>query len=206
MTRDPFGVSGLTIVDRFGVWLSQRAISKHLPRRQDLDVLEIGCGFHARNLIALRSRTRHAVGVDFRVSDEAKQADRVQFIEGPIELVTADIGAASFDAVLLISILEHLGDPLAVLQGCHDWLRPHGVLLVNVPTWRGKAVLEFSAFRLGTSPRNEMDDHKMYYDKRDLWPLLVKAGFLPSRVHMRYHKCGLNLFAVAHKGVCESSS
>jgi hypothetical protein len=44
-----------------------------------------------------------------------------------------------------------------------------------------------------------MDEHKMYYDKRDLWPLLVKAGFLPSKISMRYHKFGLNLFAVAKK-------
>ena len=41
-----------------------------------------------------------------------------------------------------------------------------------------------------------MEDHKMYFDKRDLWPLLVKAGFLPSRIKaLRYHKFGLNLFS-----------
>ena len=73
------------------------------------------------------------------------------------------------------------------------------MLLVNVPTWRGKAVLEFSAFRLSTSPAVEMNDHKMYYDKRDLWPLLVRAGFLPSAIRLKNHKFGLNLFAAARK-------
>jgi hypothetical protein len=70
---------------------------------------------------------------------------------------------------------------------------------VNVPTWRGKYFLELTAFRLGLSPNGkiEMDDHKMYYDKRDLWSLLVKAGFAPGRIHLHYHKFGLNLFAVA---------
>ena len=51
-----------------------------------------------------------------------------------------------------------------------------------------------SAFRLGTSPALEMDDHKMYYDARDLWPLLVRAGFKPSGIQLSYHKFGLNLF------------
>jgi hypothetical protein len=37
----------------------------------------------------------------------------------------------------------------------------------------------------------------MYYDKRDLWPLFIRAGFKPSEVKLRYHKFGLNLFAVA---------
>jgi hypothetical protein len=44
-----------------------------------------------------------------------------------------------------------------------------------------------------------MDDHKMYYNKRDLWPLLVRAGFKPSLIKLRYHKFGLNLFAVAQR-------
>jgi len=200
LKRDSFGMHRLTLVDRFGVWLSQRAISRHLPRRQDLDVLELGCGFLAKNLVALQPRIRRAVGVDFKISDEIKQSTRIQFIEGPIEQATSQLPHNGFDAILLISVLEHLWDPLGVLHGCHDWLRPGGVLLVNVPTWLGKGFLEFSAFRLGTSPKNELDDHKTYYDKRDLWPLLVKAGFAPSRIRMNYHKFRLNLFAVARKG------
>jgi hypothetical protein len=44
-----------------------------------------------------------------------------------------------------------------------------------------------------------MDDHKMYYDPRDLWPLLVRAGFRPSAIRLHRHKFGLNLFAAATK-------
>jgi SAM-dependent methyltransferase len=196
-SRDPYGAKPLSVVDRFGVWLSQRAIETNLPKRTPLDVLEIGCGFGAKNLVALQPKLRRGVGIDFAISENAKKTERLEFIEGPIEAATAALEPRSFDAILFISVLEHLWEPLTVLRGCREWLRPGGVLLVNVPTWRGKALLEFSAFRLGTSPKCEMDDHKMYYDKRDLWPLLVKAGFAPSRIHMHYHKFGLNLFAVA---------
>ena len=90
-------------------------------------------------------------------------------------------------------------DAPSALEGVGRLLRPGGVLLVNVPTWRGKRFLEFSAFRLGLSPKVEMDDHRMYYDKRDLWPLLVRAGFQPSRIRLFYHKFGLNLFGVIAK-------
>ena len=197
--RDPFGSKPLTVVDRFGVWLSQRAIGKHLPKRNALDVLEIGCGLHAKNLVALQPKLRRGVGVDFKVSDAAKRIERLDFIEGPIEAASARIAPDSFDAVLFISVLEHLWDPVTALRDCRGWLRPDGVLFVNVPTWRGKAFLEFSAFRLGLSPKSEMDDHKMYYDKRDLWPLLVRAGFRPSRLRLKYHKFSLNLFATAQK-------
>jgi hypothetical protein len=49
------------------------------------------------------------------------------------------------------------------------------------------------------TPKVEIDDHKMYYDKRDLWPMLVRAGSKPSQIRLRSHKFGLNLFAAARK-------
>jgi SAM-dependent methyltransferase len=103
------------------------------------------------------------------------------------------------DVVLLISVLEHLLEPQFVLQSAWRLLKPSGLLLVNVPTWVGKRFLELSAFRLGLSPKVEIDDHKMYYGKRDLWPMLVRAGFRPSEIKLEYHKFGLNLFAAARK-------
>lgn len=60
-----------------------------------------------------------------------------------------------------------------------------------------KPILELSAFTFGTSPACEMDDHKMYYSKRDLWPLLVKAGFKPSRIRLNYQHAFMTLFAAA---------
>ena len=78
-------------------------------------------------------------------------------------------------------------------------LSPGGVCLLNVPSWRGKRFLELSAFRLGLSPRDEMDDHKRYYDRRDLWPMLIEAGFARSKVKIKYHKFRLNLFARAER-------
>ena len=68
-------------------------------------------------------------------------------------------------------------------------------MLLNVPTWRGKRALELSAFRLGLSPAEEMDDHKWYFDPRDLWLMLVRAGFRPSEIRCHRHKFGLNTFA-----------
>ena len=83
-------------------------------------------------------------------------------------------------------------------------LVPGGVCLINVPSWRGKRYLELSAFKLGFSPKSEMEDHKMYYDVRDLWPLLVQAGFLPSRIQCFTHKLGLNTFAACTSGGSET--
>jgi SAM-dependent methyltransferase len=196
-STESYGQHGVTRVDRLGVWLSQRAIRRRLPARANLDVLELGCGYRATQLFALKHRIGHGTGVDFQIAAELHQAKGFTFYEGPIEATLPKLDNASFDAVLLISVLEHLREPQAALESSWHLLRPGGVLLINVPTWRGKTFLEFSAFRLGLSPKTEMDDHKMYYSKRDLWPLLTRAGFRPSEIRLAYHKFGLNLFAAA---------
>ena len=67
---------------------------------------------------------------------------------------------------------------------------------VNVPSWRGKRFLESRRSGSGLRPAEEMDDHKTYYDPRDLWPLLVRAGFRPHDIRCFTHKFGLNTFAV----------
>jgi 2-polyprenyl-3-methyl-5-hydroxy-6-metoxy-1,4-benzoquinol methylase len=198
-THESYGQKELTAVDRFGVWLSQRAIRRELPHRADLEVLDLGCGFRATQLVALAPRLKRGVGVDFQIAPELAGLDKFTFHQGTIQEALLTLTGQSFDAVLMISVLEHISDPLFVIEATRSLLKNSGVLLINVPTWRGKGFLELSAFRLGLSPKVEMDDHKMYYDKRDLWPLLVRAGFKPSGIKLRYHKFGLNLFAVARR-------
>ena len=196
---ESYGQEKLTFVDRLGVWLSQRAIKRELPDRSDLEVLELGCGYRATQLVALENRLKRGVGADFQIAPELATRQKLTFYQSTIEDALARLRRETFDAVLVISVLEHLPDPFLVLEAVRELLKPSGVVLINVPTWCGKSFLEFSAFRLGLSPKTEMDDHKMYYDKRDLWPLLVRAGFKPSLIKLRYHKFGLNLFAVARR-------
>jgi SAM-dependent methyltransferase len=148
-----------TMVDRLGVWLSQRAIGRYLPRRNDLEVLELGCGYHATQLIALNHKLKRGIGVDFQIAPELHALERFTFHEGTIEETLPKLENEMVDVVMLISVLEHLDEPLFAMQSAWRLLKPSGLLLTNVPTWLGKRFLEFSAFRLGLSPKVEMDDH-----------------------------------------------
>jgi len=196
--HESYGQQGLTLVDRFGVYLSVRPVTNVIARYSNARILDIGCGYHARLLQGLAPRIGTGVGVDVSINPGLRAHPKLQFVEQSAEDAMATLSAGErFDVVMMVSVLEHLWEPQAILASCHGLLRPGGSLIVNVPTWRGKTFLEFSAFRLGTSPAIEMNDHKMYYDKRDLWPLLVRAGFAPQGIAMKYHKFGLNLFATA---------
>jgi SAM-dependent methyltransferase len=193
-----YGQNGLTVVDRFGVFLSRRPILDVIGRYRTPDVLDIGCGYEATLLRGLAPRIRTGVGIDSGVSDAAKAVPKLRFLEGTAEQMLPGLEPGTFDVVLMISVLEHLWEPLEPLRQSRRALRPGGALVVNVPNWRGKELLELATFRLKVSKTADgLDDHKTYYDKRDLWPLLVKAGFKSSEIRMKYHKFGLNLFAVA---------
>ena len=187
---------GTTVVDRFGVWLSARQIRRHTGGLAGRRVADLGCGFEATFARTVLDEAERVVLVDVTLADDLKAHPKVDATEGDLLTAVGKLPPASLDVVLIVSVLEHVWQPLEVMAGIRRALRPGSVCLVNVPSWRGKRYLEFSAFRLGLSPAREMDDHKMYYDVRDLWPLLVRAGFTPQHIRCFPHKFGLNTFAV----------
>ncbi len=185
-----------TPVDRFGVWLSARQIRRYVPTFAGKRIGDFGCGYKAAFARTVLGEVDHAVLVDVALADDLKQHPKVQAIEGVLPDALAGLPSGSLDVVMVVSVLEHVTEPQRLLSEAHRLLAPGGVALINVPSWRGKKYLELSAFKLRLSPAAEMDDHKMYYDVKDLWPLLVAAGFRPSRIDCFSHKLGLNTFAV----------
>jgi len=185
-----------TVVDRFGVWLSARQIRRYTGSLVGKQLADLGCGYQATFVRTVLPELEKAVLVDFALAEDLKSHAKVTALEGILPGALGQVPSASLDIVLCISVLEHLWNPLPALQECFRIVRPGGVCLFNVPSWFGKRFLEYSAFRLGLSPKDEMDDHKTYYDVKDLWPLLVRAGFLPSNIRCFSHKFGLNTFAV----------
>jgi 2-polyprenyl-3-methyl-5-hydroxy-6-metoxy-1,4-benzoquinol methylase len=185
----------LTVVDRFGIWLSARRVHREAGSVAGRSIADFGCGYQARIARTLASGAASLTLVDVAVAEEARCLPNTRAIEGELPEALEELSNASLDLVLCLSVLEHLWKPESMLAECRRVLAPGGLLLVNVPSWRGKRFLEFSAFRLRLSPPDEMNDHKRYYDPRDLWTLLRAAGFLPSEIRCVRHKFGLNTFA-----------
>lgn len=200
MRKTSFGEnSPLSFMDRVGIGLSNRKvinIIQKMPKKPT--VLDIGCGYNASLLKTLSPAIAQGYGIDISTKG-GESFDNLKFMNGPLEQTINDFEASSIDVVLMISVIEHLADPLPILNRCYAILNEGGLFIANVPTWRGKLILELLAFSFHLSPEDEMNDHKMYYDIRDLWPLLIKAGFKPSNISLKYHKCGFNLFSICRK-------
>ena len=197
MRRRAFGEGHtLTAVDRFGIWLSARQIRRWTGSLAGKDIADVGCGYNATFVRTVLREIRHATLVDLSLASDLRASPKVTALERRLPEGLDDVPDASIDVAMCVSVLEHLTDPEKAIVSLRRITRPGGVCLLNVPSWRGKRFLEFSAFRLGMSPAEEMNDHKAYYDPKDLWPMLVRSGFLPQDLRVFRHKFGLNTFAV----------
>ena len=191
-----FGQSGsLSVADKFGIWLSGYRVRKEVGDFSRKAIGDFGCGYQAQFTRTILDEVASATLVDVALADDLKSNPKVRAIEGSLPDALRAIESNSLDVVMCVSVLEHLWHPDVALAEFHRILSPGGTCVVNVPSWLGKRFLELSAFRLGLSPAEEMDDHKRYFDPRDLWPLLVQAGFVPHGIRCYRHKFGLNTFA-----------
>jgi SAM-dependent methyltransferase len=188
-----------TAVDRFGVWLSARRMHRASDGFDGKRVADVGCGYHATFARTLLPAVASLVLVDVTLSPDLKAEQKVKAIEGRLPEALVDIPAGSLDVVMCNSVIEHLWTPQETIVELARITAAGGTLLINVPSWRGKWFLELAAFRLGVSPADEMNDHKTYFDPRDLWPLLRRAGFRADHIRCFRHKFGLNTFAACHK-------
>ena len=129
--------------------------------------------------------SRH--GFDFEVSEALLSRPGYTFHLGDILETFPRVPDDSFDFIVFLSILEHLDDPVFILREARRTLRPSGRLFFNCPNWFGKWVIENIVYRLfdpNGEARKQVDTHKMYYGPRDMWPLLVKAGFVSSEIRI----------------------
>jgi 2-polyprenyl-3-methyl-5-hydroxy-6-metoxy-1,4-benzoquinol methylase len=192
-----FGVDyELSVMDRFGMWLSTRQIDRQVGGLRGKRLADIGCGHNAWFVRSVVDEVERAMVVDITIAEDLKAHPKLTTREGMLPDVLEGVPSGSFDVVVCNNTLEHLWDPEAVVRRIRAMLRPGGTCFLNVPSWSGKRVLEAAAFRFGLTVREEIDDHKAYYDRRELWKLVVRSGFKPSHVACRSHKFGLNTYAV----------
>jgi ubiquinone/menaquinone biosynthesis C-methylase UbiE len=186
----------LTLVDKLGVYLSSKKILNYVEKIKPERIVDIGCGYNAILLQQLKKYSDNLTGVDVDINENI---EGIKVVNKRIDRDLSFFKNSSIDLIILNSVLEHLDHPLEILKETFRVLEKNGTLIINVPNWWGKFFLEFSAFKLGLSPKEEINDHKMYYGKRDIWPLLVGAGYRPMNINIKYHKFFLNTICFVSK-------
>lgn len=98
----------------------------------------------------------------------ARRAYSVDIINAPLEEV--DLADSSFDLITLNHVFEHLVDPLKSLTTIRRWLKPNGVLFIEVPNLAGVRKQVINTFHYA---------HIWNFTPETLIAVLHKAGFAP---------------------------
>lgn len=202
--RDALAYDQMSMLGRVSFWLSRRAVTSRLRPGSWLDLLS-GSRASLQRYQTHDRRISELHALDHELDDDLA-ALGIQGHEQYVEC-TLPFAEATFDNLTINNGLEHLWHPQEILDECFRIMRPGALLQIVVPTWFGKPFLEFLAFTL-RDPQAliEMNDHKMYYDERSLWPMLVRAGFLPEHINLRRVKLGCSLHATAVKAGDQTAS
>jgi len=108
-----------------------RAAAELVANGASLAILDYGAATGAF-VRAARDEGHECAGIE--LSADARAAAKVV---NEVTLLSADearqIGEAQFDVVHMNHVLEHMPDPLTHLRWCHRVLRPHGLLVLEVP-------------------------------------------------------------------------
>lgn len=113
---------------------------------------------------------------------------KMKYIIGDAENVLCNIPKESFDVVYMLSVLEHVNDPVALLKEIRRVLKPSGIFFVNSPSWFGKFILEnvvLPYFDSDGSYKIQVDTHKRYFSTATLWQTLIESGFVSSEIKIK---------------------
>lgn len=157
-----------------------------LPRDGAAEILEIGCGNGATGALALSEGCcGRYVGVELleRAANEAREV-LSDVITGNVETLEFDWQPASFDAVILSEVLEHLVEPGEVLKKLSRYVRPGGMLLAsspNVSHWR--VIRELTMGRFQLADRGVFDrTHLRWFTPTSFADMVESAGFIVDEV------------------------
>jgi SAM-dependent methyltransferase len=135
-----YGAAGVKRFPAPVEWIQHQLYAARIRRVEKLNgdrlgrVLDVGCG-RGFLLQEFRRRGWEVLGTE---ADSKAAAHAQQVLQLPVKvgaLEALDLPAASFDAIVLWHVLEHLADPTTTLVEVHRLLRPGGTLLVGVPNF-----------------------------------------------------------------------
>jgi 2-polyprenyl-3-methyl-5-hydroxy-6-metoxy-1,4-benzoquinol methylase len=153
------------------------ASAMFIPAPQDgATLLDVGCGSGAFMAAMLElGWTVTGVETDPRAVEMAAARGLDARPGGLEEAAFAD---ASFDAITMAHVVEHVHDPVKLLTEAKRILKPRGTLVILTPNSAGWGHRHFGRDWRGLEPPR----HIRVHNRRNLLTLLQSAGLTPVRV------------------------
>lgn len=153
------------------------------PEEKSLKVLEIGAAY-GETLYYLKENglAREVIGVDLYEDKNNKSCYKPidKFIFGNIEELVLDEYVNYFDIILLPDVLEHLLEPIPVLEKIKKYLKSSGQIIVSMPNIRHYSSL-YKIFIKGDFRYEESGifdyTHLRFYCKKNIEELIIRSNY-----------------------------
>jgi 2-polyprenyl-3-methyl-5-hydroxy-6-metoxy-1,4-benzoquinol methylase len=179
--RRPNGISSI-YEDKPASYFSNARLDfvERLPTGPDSAVLELGCGSGGTGKAVLAAgKAGRYVGIELNAAAAASAAEVLtEVLVGNVEEMDLDARRASFDALLVSEVLEHLTDPWTTLRRLAQCVRPGGLVLAsspNVAHWRVVLNLFLGRFRYQQSGLMDRT-HLRWFTPESFRNLFEEAG------------------------------
>lgn len=134
-------------------------------------VFDVGCG-DGSFLNQIRDNYQcYGIEISDYLAERAVERGMTNVKTG--NFLTMDLGADRYDALTMISIIEHIDQPKVALQQCFDHLKDGGVLLLKTPNYNCLLRSMMGKKWSGLRP----PDHVVYFNPTNLKKLLKDIGF-----------------------------
>ena len=185
-----------SLLDKFLRWRRFREVVRYIPK--DSIVCDIGCGSDAYFLKKISTLEKLKYGIGFDEKIENYKDSKFYFKKIRISK-RIPLEKESCDRVVMLAVLEHLSNPQEILTECFRILKPAGKLILTTPTPLSKPILEFLAFQLRLIDKNEIEDHKNYFQPAEIREMLIGAGFREHNIKNYFFEFYLNNLIIAQK-------
>jgi SAM-dependent methyltransferase len=145
-------------------------------------ILDVGSG-SGEFVHEMGRQGMHAVGI------EPNEAQAAYARSQGLDVRTGSIAAgmfppASFDVITLFQVAEHLSNPVRDLATLREYLRPGGMLVVDVPSYNNPRFLVYRASGWRKIVRKDfIRPHVFYYTPDVLSAVVERAGYKVTAVH-----------------------
>ncbi len=139
-------------------------------------LLDIGCGM-GYFLLACRRCGYDVEGMDISADSAAYVQDELKIPVAVGTIDGVDYPPASFDVITMWHFLEHAREPDQYVEKARRWLKPDGILVVDVPNYMGTDARKMWDHWTGWS----LPYHFYHFTPETLKQLLAKYGFRAIR-------------------------
>lgn len=194
---------GFGVLEKFLAKKRCQMANKLIPESaRNGKVLDIGCGSHP--FFLLNTEFFEKVGIDQLI----KKTEREKYKEKHIQLFPHDINKnitlpfkeRNFDVVIMLAVAEHLNakNLLFLLKDVKRVLKKNGHFIFTTPSPKSDKILKFFSL-LGIVSKEEIDEHKEYYDRNKMEKLLIMAGFKKENMSFGLFEFGYNTWGKIQK-------